>query len=301
MLSGRYWSSNLTNPVYFQINPVMKERVVLVTGASRGIGKAIAEKFAQHGDRVYGTARQPESTKWAAGTLLPLDVQKEASVAQCIETILSQAERIDVLVNNAGITITGAIEELSLAQVKAVFETNFFGVVRMTQAVLPAMRRQAAGRIVNIGSVAGFLPMPFQAVYAATKHALAGWSETLDLEVRRFGIRAILIQPGFFRTDIDRNSTTGSFIDSVYEAERSRIVEKIRLSVENGDDPVKVAEAVLQQATKKVPKVKVLVGRGARQVRILRTLLPRALFELGLRRQFGLSDPRGKLPKEKKG
>jgi NAD(P)-dependent dehydrogenase (short-subunit alcohol dehydrogenase family) len=272
----------------------MKERVVLVTGASRGIGKAIAEKFAQHGDRVYGTARRPESIQWAAGTLLPLDVQKEASVAQCIETILSQAERIDVLVNNAGITITGAIEELSLTQVKAVFETNFFGVVRMTQAVLPAMRRQAAGRIVNIGSVAGFLPMPFQAVYAATKHALAGWTETLDLEVRRFGIRAILIQPGFFRTDIDRNSTTGSFIDGVYEDERSRVVEKIRLSVENGDDPVKVAEAVLQQATKKVPKLKVLVGRGARQVRILRALLPRALFELGLRRQFGLSDPTGK-------
>jgi NAD(P)-dependent dehydrogenase (short-subunit alcohol dehydrogenase family) len=276
----------------------MKERVVLVTGASRGIGKAIAEKFAQYGDRVYGTARQPESIQWAAGTLLPLDVQKEASVAQCIETILSQAGRIDVLVNNAGITITGAIEELSLTQVKAVFETNFFGVVRMTQAVLPAMRRQAAGRIVNIGSVAGFLPMPFQAVYAATKHALAGWTETLDLEVRRFGIRAILIQPGFFRTDIDRNSTTGSFIDSVYEDERSRVVEKIRLSVENGDDPVKVAEAVLQQATKKVPQVKVLVGRGARQVRILRTLLPRALFELGLRRQFGLSEPTRKLPQE---
>jgi NAD(P)-dependent dehydrogenase (short-subunit alcohol dehydrogenase family) len=269
----------------------MKERVVLVTGASRGIGKAIAEKFAQHGDRVFGTARQPESIKWAAGTLLALDVQEETSVAQCVATILSQAKRIDVLVNNAGITITGAIEELSLTQVKAVFETNFFGVVRMTQAVLPAMRRQAAGRIVNIGSVASFLPMPFQAVYAATKHALAGWTETLDLEVRRFGIRAILIQPGFFRTDIDRNSTTGSFINSVYEDERSRVVEKIRLSVENGDDPVKVAEAVLQATTKKGPNVKVLVGRGARQARVLRTLLPRALFELGLRRQFGLSDP----------
>jgi NAD(P)-dependent dehydrogenase (short-subunit alcohol dehydrogenase family) len=269
----------------------MNERVVLVTGASRGIGKAIAEKFAQHGYRVFGTARQPESIQWAPGTLLPLDVQEETSVAQCVETILTQAKRIDVLVNNAGITITGAIEELSLTQVKAVFETNFFGVVRMTQAVLPAMRRQAAGRIVNIGSVAGFLPMPFQAVYAATKHAVAGWTETLDLELRRFGIRAILIQPGFFRTDIDRNSTTGSLINSVYEDERSRVVEKIRLSVENGDDPVKVAKAVLQAATKKGPNVTVLVGRGARQVRILRTLLPRALFELGLRRQFGLSDP----------
>jgi NAD(P)-dependent dehydrogenase (short-subunit alcohol dehydrogenase family) len=269
----------------------MKERVVLVTGASRGIGKAIAEKFAQYGDRVFGTARQPESIQWRAGTLLRLDVQEESSVAECMETILSQAKRIDVLVNNAGITIPGAIEELSLTQVKAVFETNFFGVVRMTQAALPTMRRQAAGRIVNIGSVAGFLPMPFQAVYSATKHALAGWTETLDFEVRRLGIRAILIQPGFIRTEIDRNSIPGPFADSVYQEERSRAVAKMRQSIENGDDPVKVAEAVLLAATAKVPNGKVLIGRGARQVRILRTLLPKALFELGLRRQFDLRDP----------
>ena len=271
---------------------LMKERVVLVTGASRGIGKAIAEKFAQRGDRVFGTARRPESVQWTAGTLLRLDVQEESSVAQCMETILSQAKRIDVLVNNAGITIPGAIEELSLAQVKAVFETNFFGVVRMTQAALPTMRRQAVGRIVNIGSVGGFLPMPFQAVYAATKHALAGWTETLDFEVSRFGVRAILIQPGFIRTDIDRNSFPEPFIDSVYEDERSRVVAKMRQSIENGDDPVKVAEAVLEAATAKVPNRKVLVGRGARQARILRTFLPKALFDLGLRRQFDLPEVR---------
>jgi NAD(P)-dependent dehydrogenase (short-subunit alcohol dehydrogenase family) len=269
----------------------MKERVVLVTGASRGIGRAIAEKFAQRGDRVFGTARQPESIKWVPGTLLPLDVQDETSVAQCVETLLSQAGKIDILVNNAGITVYGAIEELSLTQVKAVFETNFFGVVRMTQAVLPAMRRQAAGRIVNIGSVAGFVPMPFQAAYAATKHALAGWTETLDLEVRSFGIRAVLIQPGFFRTDIDRHSSAGSLLKGVYEGERIRVVEKVRLSVENGDDPVKVAKAVVHAATKKDPSGMVLVGRGARQARVFRTLLPRAVFELGLRRQLGLTDP----------
>jgi NAD(P)-dependent dehydrogenase (short-subunit alcohol dehydrogenase family) len=240
---------------------------------------------------VFGTARQPKSVKWTAGKLLPLDVQDETSVAQCVETLLSQAGRIDVLVNNAGISVYGAIEELSLAQVATVFETNFFGVVRMTQAVLPTMRQQAAGRIVNIGSVAGFVPMPFQAVYAATKHALAGWTETLDLEVRPFGIRAILIQPGFFRTDIDRNSSDGSLLKDVYEGARTRVVSKMQLSVENGDDPVKVAEAVLQAATQKDPNVKVLVGRGSRQVRVLRTLLPRTLFEFGLRRQFGLGDP----------
>ncbi len=269
----------------------MKERVVLVTGASRGIGKAIAEEFAQRGDRVFGTARQPESVKGAGGTLLPLDVQDERSVTQCVESLLSQAKRIDVLVNNAGISVYGAIEELSLGQVMTVFETNFFGIVRMTQAVLPAMRQQTGGRIVNIGSVAGFVPMPFQAVYAATKHALAGWTETLDLEVRPFGIRAILIQPGFFRTDIDRSSSMGSLPKGVYEGARTRTVEKMRLSIEKGDDPVKVAEAVVQAATQKDPNMKVLVGRGALRVRLLRTLLPRALFELGLRQQFDLADP----------
>ena len=136
------------------------------------------------------------------------------------------------------------------------------------------------------------MPMPFQAVYAATKHALAGWTETLDFEVRRFGIRAILIQPGFICTDIDRNSSREPFIDSVYEDERSRVVAKMRQSIENGDDPVKVAEAVLKAATAKVPNRKVLVGRGARQARILRTFLPKALFDLGLRRQFDLPDPK---------
>jgi NAD(P)-dependent dehydrogenase (short-subunit alcohol dehydrogenase family) len=184
--------------------------------------KRSQKKFAQRGDWVFGTTQQPESVKWAAGTLLPLDVQDERSVAQCVESLLFQANRIDVLVNNAGISVYGAIEELSLAQVMAVFETNFFGVVQMTQAVLPTMRRQVAGRVVNIGSVAGFVPMPFQAVYAASKHALAGWTETLDLEVRPFGIRAILIQPGFIRTDIDRNSSVGSLLKDVYEGARTR-------------------------------------------------------------------------------
>jgi NAD(P)-dependent dehydrogenase (short-subunit alcohol dehydrogenase family) len=268
----------------------MKAPVVLVTGASRGIGKAIAQKFAQAGYQVFGTTRQASPVGTEA-RVLRLDVQEEESVEKCVNAVLAQTGRIDFLINNAGFSIYGAIEEVSLAQTKAVFETNFFGVVRMTQAVLPTMRRQASGRVINIGSLAGFLPMPYQAAYAASKHALAGWTETLDLEVRRFGIRAILIQPGFIRTDIDRNSTTGALLKDIYSDERSRVIEKLRISVESGDDPGTVADAVLQAATKREPTIKVLVGRGARQVRILRTLLPRTVFELGLRRQFELGDP----------
>jgi NAD(P)-dependent dehydrogenase (short-subunit alcohol dehydrogenase family) len=268
----------------------MKAPVVLVTGASRGIGRAIAQKFVQAGFQVFGTTRHASPVGTVAREL-HLDVQEEESVEKCVNAVLAQTGRIDFLVNNAGISIYGAIEEVSLAQVKAVFETNFFGVVRMTQAVLPTMRRQASGRVINIGSLAGFLPMPYQAAYAASKHALAGWTETLDLEVRRFGIRAILIQPGFIRTDIDRNSTTGALLKDIYSDERSRVIDKLRVSVVSGDDPVTVADAVLQAATKREPTIKVLVGRGARQVRVLRTLLPRTVFELGLRRQFELGDP----------
>jgi NAD(P)-dependent dehydrogenase (short-subunit alcohol dehydrogenase family) len=268
----------------------MKAPVVLVTGASRGIGKAIAQKFVQAGYQVFGTTRHA-SPVGTEDRLLHLDVQDEESVEKCVNAVLAQTGKIDFLINNAGISIYGAIEEVSLAQIKAVFETDFFGVVRMAQAVLPTMRRQASGRVINIGSIAGFLPMPYQAAYAASKHALAGWTETLDLEVRRFGIRAILIQPGFIRTDIDRNSTTGAQLNDIYSDERSRVIEKLRVNVERGDDPVTVADAVLQAATKREPTIKVLVGRGARQVRFLRTLLPRTVFEHGLRRQFELGDP----------
>lgn len=279
----------ISSPKYLP-NQFMKAQVVLVTGASRGIGTAIAQKFVQGGYQVFGTTRQ-SSPGGTVGRVLRLDVQDEESIKECVNAVLAQAGRIDFLINNAGISIYGAIEELSLAQIKDVFETNFFGVVRMTQAVLPTMRRQASGRIINIGSLAGFLPMPYQAAYAASKHALAGWTETLDLEVRRFGIRAILIQPGFIRTDIDRNSTTGALLKDIYGDERNRVIEKVRASVESGDDPVRVADAVLQAATKREPTIKVLVGRGARQVRVLRTLLPRTVFERGLRRQFELGDP----------
>ncbi len=268
----------------------MKEQVVLVTGASGGIGTAITQKLVEGGYQVFGTTRQPSSVA-TGGRILRLDVQDEKSVEECVKAVLAQAGRIDFLINNAGINIYGAIEELSLTQIKDLFETNFFGVMRMTQAVLPTMRQQAAGRIINIGSLAGFLPMPYQAAYSASKHALAGWTETLDLEVRRFGIRAILIQPGFIRTDIDRNSTMGALLNDIYADERNRVVEKLRVSVEDGDDPAMVADAVLQAVTKREPAIKVLVGRGARQLRVLRTLLPRTFFEAGLRRQFELGDP----------
>src|SRR5262245_43401756 len=145
-------------------------RVVLITGASSGIGRVTAELLAGRGHRVFGGVRAPASTVPLAGVeLVPLDVRDEASVRACVEAVSSRAGRIDVLINNAGINLVGAVEETSIEQAQALFDTNVLGALRMIQAVLPGMRRQGSGLIVNISSTLGFLPAPFMGIYASTK------------------------------------------------------------------------------------------------------------------------------------
>src|SRR5713226_8298312 len=172
-----------------------REKVALVTGVSSGIGRATATLLSGRGFRVFGTMRKPgEINGPLEGVeLVRLDVRDEESVRSCLRTVLDQAGRIDALVNNAGYTLIGSLEETSIEEAKDVFETNFFGVLRMSQALLPIMREQGYGRIANISSVLGFLPAPYQGIYAASKHALEGYSESLDHEVRQFGIRVSVI------------------------------------------------------------------------------------------------------------
>jgi NAD(P)-dependent dehydrogenase (short-subunit alcohol dehydrogenase family) len=267
---------------------MMQNNIALVTGVSSGIGRATAELLAQHGFRVFGTMRRPGEDAPSGVQVLPLDVRDDASVRACVDRVLESAGRIDLLVNNAGVALYGALEEVSMEQARAVFETNFFGVLRMTQAVLPIMREQGRGRIVNIGSVTGFIPIPFEGIYSASKHALAGYSEALDLEVRRFGIHVSLIEPSFIRTDIDRNSAEADRRLTAYEAQRQRTMEVLRQSVERGNPPSMVARAVLSAARSPKPRGRYLVGRDARILRSLRTLLPPSWFEMGLRRRFRL-------------
>jgi NAD(P)-dependent dehydrogenase (short-subunit alcohol dehydrogenase family) len=267
---------------------MLKGCVALVTGVSSGIGWATAELLARHGFRVFGTMRRPGENAPSGVEILPLDVREEASVRSCVDRVVASAGRLDLLVNNAGVALYGALEEVSIEQARAVFETNFFGVLRMTQAVLPLMREQGRGRIVNVGSVAGFLPIPFEGIYVASKHALEGYSETLDLEVRRFGIHVSLIEPSFIRTDIDRNTTIADRPLAAYEEQRQRTIEVLRRSVETGNPPTMVAHAVLSAATSPKPRRRYLVGRDARVLRSLRTLLPPRWFEWGLRRRFHL-------------
>src|SRR5256885_6141275 len=184
----------------------LKKSIALVTGASSGIGKATAERLATAGYKVYGTSRRGAQTGQRSFAMLPLDVTSDESVEAAVNELMRLEGRIDLLVNNAGFGVAPAgAEESSIEQARAIFETNFFGLIRMTRAVLPHMRRQGSGRIVNIGSVLGFLPMPYGALYSATKHAVTGYSESLDHEMRTRGIRVSVVEPAFTKTQFEAN------------------------------------------------------------------------------------------------
>src|SRR2546428_1429613 len=196
-------------------------KVALVPGVSSGIGRATAARLAEIGFRTFGTDRA-DSAPQANVEFVDLDVRDANSAEECVATVFERAGRIDVLVNSAGAALTGAAEETSIEEARDLFDTNFFGLMRMTQAVLPAMRAQRAGRIINISSVLGFLPAPFMSVYAATKHAVEGYSESLDHEVRGFGVRVIVVEPGFTRTNLSRHNGNGHPV-SEYNMDRERL------------------------------------------------------------------------------
>jgi NAD(P)-dependent dehydrogenase (short-subunit alcohol dehydrogenase family) len=265
-----------------------EKRVALVTGVSSGIGQAVASSLAAAGFRVFGSVRRPDGEVRSGVERAVLDVRDQASIARAVAEILERAGRIDLLVNNAGGSIVGAIEETDTAQAQALFDVNFFGAVRLTQAVLPAMRRQKSGRVLFISSVVGFIPAPYMGFYAASKHALEGYAESLDHEVRAFGVRAVLIEPGFMKTRIDQNAERASHPIDDYRAARERVGAGINASVERGDDPSVVAKAVLQAAMAARPRLRYPVGRGAGTLARLRSLLPSALFDRSLRKELRL-------------
>ena len=183
---------------------MIENKVALVTGVSSGIGREIAQLLVELGARVFGTVRDHRSTASLAGVeLIHMDVTNDGSVTEAVRSLLLRAGEIHALVNNAGYALLGGLEETSLSEAQQQFDTNFFGVLRMTQAVLPSMRRLGYGRIINISSILGLLPGPYMGIYAASKHALEGYTETLDHEVRTFGIRAVLVEPAFTKTNLE--------------------------------------------------------------------------------------------------
>jgi NAD(P)-dependent dehydrogenase (short-subunit alcohol dehydrogenase family) len=261
-------------------------KVAVVTGVSSGIGRATAAELAKRGFRVFGTVRSAQAQELPGVEHVVLDVRDDASVERGIAEILAKAGRIDVLVNNAGGSLQGAIEETDTAQARDLFDVNFFGAVRATRAVLPSMRAQRAGRIVFVSSVVGFLPAPFLGFYAASKHALEGYAESLDHEVRSLGIRALLIEPGFMKTRIDRNSLVAARQIADYAAARERVGASINAQVAAGGDPSIVAVAIADAVEAREPRLRYPVGKGAGMLATLRNLLPARMFDRSFRKQF---------------
>ncbi|AOO81390.1 oxidoreductase [Bosea vaviloviae] len=269
--------------------------VAVVTGASSGIGCATAKALQGAGYRVFGTSRGAASESLAASdnlegvTMLACDVTDDESVAKLINEVLARAGRIDLLVNNAGIGLLGGAEESSIAQAQALFDVNVFGVLRVTNAVLPVMRRQRLGRIVNLSSLLGLIPAPYSALYAATKHAVEGYSESLDHELRGFGIRVVLVEPAYTRTSFEENLVRPDRLLEIYDAARDGMNTIMRTAIEAGDQPEVVARTILEAATASAPKRRYAAGKMARQVSLLRRFVPEFAFDKSLRKQNGLS------------
>jgi short-subunit dehydrogenase len=262
--------------------------VAIVTGASAGIGKATAPALAAAGYRVFGTYRRPPATRSPGIEYLACDVTNDESVKAAVGEVLSKTGRIDLLVNNAGVGLFAGAEESSLEQAKSLFDVNLFGVIRMTKAVLPTMRQQGAGRIVNISSVMGLIPAPFWALYAATKHALEGYSESLDHEIRGSGVRVALVEPAYTRTSFEGNAYHGDQQLDVYQSARSNAEAAFRDAMTNGDAPELVASAVVKASTAVTPRRRYTAGWTARQVSLLRRFVPESAFDRSLRKQMGL-------------
>jgi NAD(P)-dependent dehydrogenase (short-subunit alcohol dehydrogenase family) len=262
--------------------------VAIVTGASGGIGEATARALHAAGYRVFGTYRRPPATRSPDIEYLACDVTSDESVSAAVGEVLTKAGRIDLLVNNAGVGLLAGAEESSLEQAKSLFDVNLFGVIRMTKAVLPTMRRHGSGRIVNISSVMGLIPAPFMALYASSKHALEGYSESLDHEIRGSGVRVVLVEPAYTRTSFEGNVYQADQQLEIYRPVRSNAEAAFRDAMKNADAPELVASAVVKAATAATPRPRYTAGRMARQVSLLRRFVPEAAFDKSLRKQLRL-------------
>ena len=266
-----------------------KKSIALVTGASSGIGKATAERLASAGYTVYGTSRRGAPAGPLPFAMLALDVTSDESVEAIVREVLQREGRIDLLVNNAGFGVAPAgAEESSIVQAQAIFDTNFMGIVRMTRAVVPHMRQQGGGRIINIGSVLGFLPMPYGALYAATKHAIEGYSESLDHELRTRGIRVSVIEPAYTKTQFDANFLEPDAKLEEYREIRAALAVTLKKVMNLADPPEVVADVVLKAASAAHPKLRYTAGKLAGRLRLLRRFAPVATLDSGIRKDLQL-------------
>ena len=266
-----------------------EKKMVLITGISSGIGEATARLLTKRDFTIFGTSRNPSGLEPIPGVeVLPLDVRSDESVENCVDTVVERAGRLDILVNNAGYGLEGVIEEVTVEEAKAQFETNFFGVVRMVNRVLPIMRTQRSGQIINISSGMGLAALPFFGFYSSSKFALEGYTEALRHEVKPFQIRVSLVEPGFIGTKFfDNEQFAGNQIRD-YDPWRQRASEAVKKYIEKALDPARVAECILRIIESKSPRLRNIVCKDIARMFLMRRLLPESLFEQGARRYLNL-------------
>ena len=270
-------------------------KTILITGASSGIGHATALELLRAGHTVYGAARRVESMNAiveAGGRALPLDVTNDAELEGAVQTILAEQSRIDVLVNCAGFGLYGAAEDVPLADARYQLEVNLFGPARLIQLVLPHLRTQGAGAIVNVSSMGGEITFPLGAWYHASKHALEAYSDALRQEVKRFGIDVVLIQPGLIKTEFGDVTARGLLDHSGQGAYRD-LAEKFAKTTEamytenrHATDPSVVAKTIRKAIDSRRPKARYAVGYMARPLMTLNALLPDRVFDRIASRQL---------------
>ncbi|TRW24839.1 SDR family oxidoreductase [Flavobacterium zepuense] len=265
-------------------------KVVFITGGSSGIGKATGEFLLAKGYTVYGTSRDPEKVMRSSFRLVAMDVRDTASIKTAIATVVAEAGTIDILVNNAGVGITGPLEEIPAEEIKNNFETNLFGPIEVMKAVLPQMRAQKSGLIINVTSIAGYMGLPYRSVYSASKGALELITEALRMEVKSFGVTITSVAPGDFATNIAAGRYHAPVVKgSAYEAVYGGILATMNEHVDAGSNPNEMAEAVYAIIKTPNPAVHYKVGVFMQKFSIvLKRILPDKVYEKMLMNHYKL-------------
>lgn len=236
---------------------------ILVTGASSGFGLLVANELYRNGYNVIGTSRNPEKVQSVVPfKMIALDLDLEESITTLPERLFKEIDKLDILINNAGYLVTGIAEETPIELGRKQFETNFWGTIKVTNAILPYFRKQKTGKIITVGSITGLVAFPSTSYYAASKHALEGYYKALRYELNEFNIRVAMIEPGSFKTNIVKNSSTNSNKIEDYNSLRNKSEKYAELIVAQGENPVMVADKVLKVVETENPKFRNLVGKG---------------------------------------
>lgn len=265
-------------------------KVVFITGASSGIGKAIGEYLLDKGFIVYGTSRHPEKIINSKIPLLALDVRNVDSIKNAIQQLIDKEGKIDVVINNAGVGITGPIEEIPTEEIKNNFETNLFGPIEVMKAVLPQMRTQKGGMILNITSIAGYMGLPFRGVYSASKGALELVTEAMNMEVKSFGVSIVNVAPGDFATNIAAGRYHAPVLSgSPYEKTYGKTLDMMNNHVDSGSNPNEMAAVIFKIISSKNPKIHYKVGAFMQKFSIvLKRILPDTVYEKLLMHHYKL-------------